>query len=84
MNRSLAWIAALAVTVFALCASALPCAAQTAAERAACKPDAQRLCSAGTMLAAALGDRQYIYACFAAHRRELSKACDRVLKSHGY
>jgi hypothetical protein len=59
-------------------------AAQTSSERQACKPDVFRLCSAGEIAAAALGDRAGIYACFRAHRRDLSPACDRVLKNHGY
>ncbi len=58
--------------------------AQSASERAACKPDVFRLCAAGQIAAAALGDRSGIYACFRAHRRDLSPACDRVLKNHGY
>jgi hypothetical protein len=43
-----------------------------------------RLCSAGEIAAAAFGDRAGIYACFRAHRSEVSPACDRVLKNHGY
>lgn len=69
---------------FITLAGAAAAAAQTGAERAACKPDVFRLCSAGAIAAAALGDRQGIYDCFAAHRRELSRPCDGVLKSHGY
>lgn len=58
--------------------------AQTAREKAACRPDVFRLCSAGAIAAAALGDRQGIYDCFRQHRRELSRVCDRVMKIHGY
>lgn len=58
--------------------------AQTSSERQACKPDVFRLCSAAVIAAAALGDRAGIYACFRANRHELSPACDRVLKNHGY
>lgn len=59
--------------------------AQTATEIKACKPDALRLCSGGAVLAAMLGDRQYVFACLTReHRRELSPACDRVLKRRGY
>jgi hypothetical protein len=72
----------LAVT-FAVAAAA-EARAQTASERQACKPDVFRLCAAGEIAAAALGDRTAIYACFRAHRRDLSPACDRVLKNHGY
>jgi hypothetical protein len=59
-------------------------AAQTSSERQACKPDVFRLCSAAAIAAAALGDRSGIYGCFRAHRADVSAACDRVLKSHGY
>lgn len=68
----------------ALCAIVAQARAQTASERAACKPDVFRLCTASQIAAAALGKRDGIYACFAAHRRELSPACDAVLKTHGY
>jgi len=71
---------ALAIT-FAAIADA---AAQTSNERQACKPDVFRLCSAAEIAAAALGDRSGVYACFRAHRNDVSPACDRVLKSHGY
>ena len=66
------------------CAATADAAAQTSSERQACKPDVFRLCSAAEIAAAALGDRSGIYACFRAHRTELSLACDRVLKNHGY
>lgn len=77
------------VLVFVLvvtCTSAIAAEtrAQTTSERAACKPDVFRLCAAKEIAAAALGDRVGIYACFRAHRRDLSPACDRVLKNHGY
>jgi hypothetical protein len=65
-------------------AAAAEARAQTASERAACKPDVFRLCAARQIAAAALGDRIGIYACFRAHRHDLSPACDRVLKNHGY
>jgi hypothetical protein len=58
--------------------------ALTAADRAACKPDVFRLCSAGAIAAATFGDRQGIYDCFKQHRHELSPACDRVLRKSGY
>jgi len=58
--------------------------AQTASERAACRPDVFRLCTVAQIAHAALGDRSGIYACFKAHRRELSPSCNRVLKRHGY
>ena len=56
----------------------------TADQQQACMGDVFRLCSAAEIAAAALGDRSGIYACFRAHRPDLSPACDRVLKSHGY
>lgn len=64
--------------------AAVEARAQTASERAACKPDVFRLCAVRQIAAAALGDRAGIYACFRAHRHDLSPACDRVLKNHGY
>jgi hypothetical protein len=62
----------------------LAAVAQTAQERAACRGDVFRLCTAAQIALATVGDRGGVYACFAAHRRELSRGCDRVLKSHGY
>lgn len=59
-------------------------AAQTGQEKAACRPDAFRLCSFADLLRAGMGDREGIFQCFKQHRRELSPPCDRVLKSHGY
>ena len=58
--------------------------AQTAQERTACRDDVFSLCSAAQIARATVGDRQGIYACFKQHRRELSRGCDRVLKTHGY
>jgi hypothetical protein len=80
MKRTSAFV--LAITFIA--AAAAESRAQTANERAACKPDVFRLCAAREIAAAALGDRAGIYACFRAHRQDLSPACDRVLKNHGY
>jgi len=74
----------LAIVIAATLATAADAVAQTSSERQACKPDVFRLCSAGEIAAAALGDRAGIYACFRAHRSEVSPACDRVLKNHGY
>jgi hypothetical protein len=74
----------LAIVIAATLAAAADAVAQTSSERQACKPDVFRLCSAGEIAAAALGDRAGIYACFHAHRSEVSPACDRVLKNHGY
>ena len=74
----------LAIALAVVLAAAADAVAQTSSERQACKPDVFRLCSAGEIAAAALGDRAGIYACFRAHRAELSPACDRVLKEHGY
>jgi len=73
-----------AVILAVVLAATAAAGAQTASERQACKPDVFRLCSAGVIAAAALGDRAGIYACFRAHRSEVSPACDRVLKHHGY
>jgi hypothetical protein len=66
-----------------LCALTSAAAAQTAAEKAACRPDALRLCSTDELARAFFGDRTGIYQCFKTHRREMSKPCDRVLKRHG-
>ena len=74
----------LAIVIAVTLAAAADAAAQTSSERQACKPDVFRLCSAGEIAAAALGDRTGIYVCFRAHRSEVSPACDRVLKNHGY
>lgn len=74
----------LALTLAVMVAATADAAAQSSSERQACKPDVFRLCSAAEVAAAALGDRAGIYACFRAHRHELSPACDRVLKNHGY
>jgi hypothetical protein len=79
MKRTFAFV--LVVTFIATAAEAR---AQTAGERAACKPDVFRLCAAKEIAAAALGDRSGIYACFRVHRHDLSAACDRILKAHGY
>ena len=79
MKRILAFVLAV---MFAAAASET--LAQTASDRAACKPDVFRLCAPREIAAAALGDRASIYACFRAHRYDLSPACDRVLKNHGY
>jgi len=73
-----------AIALAVVLAAATDAVAQTSSERQACKPDVFRLCSAGEIAAAALGDRAGIYACFRAHRSEVSPACDRVLKNHGY
>jgi len=73
-----------AIALAAMLATAADAVAQTSSDRQACKPDVFRLCSAGEIAAAALGDRAGIYACFRAHRSEVSPACDRVLKNHGY
>lgn len=72
------------IIVFALCAGSA--SAQTAAEKSACKADAYRFCTACIPGAVATlgGNRQCFYDCFSAHRRQLSRACDRVMKSHGY
>jgi hypothetical protein len=78
MKRILA--IALAITL----GGVLAASAQTAQERAACRGDVFRLCTAAQIALATVGDRQGIYACFRRHRRELSKSCDRVLKNHGY
>lgn len=74
----------LAIALAIMVAATADAAAPTSSERQACKPDVFRLCSAAEIAAAALGDRAGIYACFRAHRHELSPACDRVLKNHGY
>jgi hypothetical protein len=50
--------------------------------RAACTPDALRLCDAVALARAAGGDRAGIIACFAAHRRELSAACRAAVVTH--
>lgn len=73
------------VAGFAL-AFALPFAAhaQTAAEKNACRADVFRLCTAGQIALAVVGDRSGIFACLRDHRRELSEPCDRVMRSHGY
>lgn len=65
-------------------AAATGTAAQSAAEIAACKPDVFRLCTAGQIARAIVGDRRGVYACFSQHRRDLSRRCDHVLKKHGY
>ena len=65
-----------------LCALASAALAQTAAEIAACKPDAFRLCTSSQLASAVFGNRTGIYQCFKTHRREISKPCDRVLKRH--
>lgn len=80
MKRVLAFVFAVVWTV----AAATEVRAQTASEHAACKPDVFRLCAAKEIAAAALGERAGIYACFRVHRHDLSPACDRVLKNHGY
>jgi hypothetical protein len=66
------------------CTTVCGAEAQTAQERAACRGDVFRLCTAAQIALATVGDRRGIYACFKQHRREVSRACDRVLKSRGY
>ena len=65
-------------------ASSVVCPAPRPGEQTACKGDAIRLCGAAAVAFAALGDCGRIFVCFRLHRRELSPACDAVLKSHGY
>jgi hypothetical protein len=81
-------LAALAVVVL-IVASSASAREPTAAEKAACKPDALRLCSF-VQLAEALAVCIHtprcapIHKCFKEHRREIGPACDRVLKRHRY
>jgi hypothetical protein len=52
--------------------------------RTACTGDAMKFCPMRVLLAAAAGNVRGIHLCFSRHRRELSDACDRVLRRHGY
>lgn len=74
---------------------ATPALAQepTDTEKAACRPDALRLCSAGAIAKAMFGDRSGVYECLIAEKRscftpgrwrcDLSKPCRDVLTKHG-
>lgn len=52
--------------------------------REACTDDALHFCPMRALLAAAGGDLRGVRACFVRHRRDLSAACGRVLRRHGY
>lgn len=57
--------------------------AYTQAEKDYCGPEARRLCSAGQIVEAALGNYGGIVACFKQHRSEISRACvDAIRKAH--
>jgi hypothetical protein len=68
--------AALSVTLL-LAALATPATAETAAERAACRPDVYRLC------AGEIPSRPRIVACLARKRSQLSPACAEVFRPGG-
>ena len=55
----------------------LPMPQGTPEERAACAPDVQKYCEA------ALPDTMRVLACLQANRAKISRACNRVLVSHG-
>ncbi len=52
--------------------------------REACTDDAMHFCPMRALLAAATGDLRGVRVCLARHRRDLSPACGRVLRRHGY
>ena len=68
--------AAVRLATIALLAPAAAGAAVTAADRAACTPDALKLC------AAAIPDVARVTACMTAHQSQLSAACRAVLAAH--
>jgi hypothetical protein len=72
--------AALSFVVFLACST--PSFAQemkgTPQEQAACRADARKLCRAALRTGSGV-----ILACLQAHRGQLSRACARVLASHG-
>jgi hypothetical protein len=68
--------AALSATLL-LAALATPATAETAAERAACRPDVYRLC------AGEIPSRTRIVACLARKRSQLSPACAEVFRPGG-
>ena len=63
----------------------------TEAEKAACKPDALRICSAAAIVKALFGDHSAVLECLIAEKRscqkrwrcEVSKPCRDVLTAHG-
>jgi len=55
----------------------LPMPQGTPEERAACAPDVQKYCEA------ALPDTMRVLTCLQANRGKISRACNRVLVSHG-
>jgi hypothetical protein len=59
--------------------AATPALAQgTAAERAACKPDAVKFC----LLHALVGDREGVIKCLVANKKKISKPCRDALAAH--
>ena len=68
--------AAVRLVTIALLAPAAASAAVTAADRAACTPDALKLC------AAAIPDVAKVTACMTAHQSQLSAACRAALAAH--
>jgi hypothetical protein len=82
MKRTLAIVLGLS-----LC-GVIAAAAQTQAEIDACKPDAFELCPtciAKATWAKIVGhkiDRACFFACFKQYRKQLSPACDQVMRNH--
>ena len=70
-------IRSMAVTAILALAGATAAYAQTQEEKAACRSDALKYCSAD------VGKPEKMLACLAQHKSELSQACLKVVEAHG-
>lgn len=68
--------------LLAVAAHAQGTPAERAAWRAACEADARRLCSAGALFAAFLGDPAPVAQCLADNKAKIAPACRAVLRAH--
>lgn len=67
---------------FAIAAYAQGTPAERAAWRAACEVDARRICSAGDLFAAFLGNPAPVAKCLADNKAKIAPACRAVLRVH--
>lgn len=84
MNRVLAWLAgAIVVAAWLMLFVPIAAHAQTAQEKAACYPDAVRLCGVKPGDQASVGEIMRVGLCLLWHRAALSPACRAVFAAHG-
>ena len=72
-------MAAGAAVIFALCATPAMAQQGTPQERQSCQRDAIKFCRE----ASSVNDTFRVLACLQANRTKISKACQKVLESHG-